>query len=175
MDTKSCLKCGEVKPMREFYAHSFYKDGCMQKCKSCIKKDSKENWERKMQDPEFAEKEAARHREKYHRLGYKDKHKPTKEAKRETMKRYKERFPEMYKAKCAIGHLPKLEKGLNRHHWAYDAPHYKDTITLSIADHNTVHRFLFYDQSTFMYKTKEGELLDTREKHEAYINQILKP
>ena len=51
--------------------------------------------------------------------------------------------------------------------------HAKDVIELSRKEHNTFHRFLEYDQKTFMYKTLKGELLETKEKHLKYMIKVL--
>lgn len=61
---------------------------------------------------------------------------------------------------------------MNNHHWSYNIEHALDFITLSISDHNLIHRFLEYDQEKMMYRASNGELLDTREKHEKYITKI---
>lgn len=35
METKKCSKCGEVKPINEFYKQKSHKDGCQSYCKNC--------------------------------------------------------------------------------------------------------------------------------------------
>lgn len=41
MDVKKCFKCGEVKPLTEFYAHPGTADGFLNKCKACTRKDTR--------------------------------------------------------------------------------------------------------------------------------------
>lgn len=159
---KFCKKCFKTKKLEDFYATS-------SSCKECVKKASREREEKLKSTPEGLEKERQRHREKYHRLGYKDIHKPSPERKKEIISKYKNKYPEKQKAKNSSQSLSKTNMDNELHHWSYNQEHWKDCIELSVSDHNLLHRFLVYNQDTFYYKDLEGNLLDTKEKHEEFI------
>ena len=46
---KDCFKCGERKPLTHFYKHPKMKDGRVNKCKDCNKRDVRENRKTRIQ------------------------------------------------------------------------------------------------------------------------------
>jgi len=170
-ESKSCIVCGISKPLTDYYKHPQMGDGHLGKCKECCKKQAKERDNILRQDPDWAEKERERAREKFHRL-YKGTIKVDPEIKKRDMANYKAKYPEKYKAHSMSASV-KVPTGLHGHHWSYNEAHYKDLIFIHHVDHATAHRFMIYDQERMMYRTKEGILLDTKEAHVEYINQFI--
>ena len=124
-----------------------------------------------MTNPEWVEKEKTRAREKYYRLGYKEKYKPNTDKKREIIRRYNQKFPEKALAtKYTEIYLTKLPE-INLHHWSYNQEDWLDVIELSIKEHNFLHRYIIYDQERMMYRTINGILLDSKERHLEYYEE----
>jgi hypothetical protein len=172
MKTKRCFKCDKIKLLNEFYKHPQTKDGYLGKCKSCTKVDVRTRETILLKNTEWHEEEKKRHRDKYYRLGYKEKHKPSTENKKRIINKHKKRYPEKVLAKSRTQKTPRTN-GCNFHHWSYNPEHYKDIIELSVKDHMKAHRFMIYDQSHMMYRVgKTGVLLDTKIKHYEFITNL---
>ena len=173
LNMKKCFKCGIIKELSDYYKHPQMLDGHLNKCKDCTKRDTKLRADILMEDSDWYESEKKRHRDKYHRLGYKDKHKPTYEQKKKAMDTYKEKYPEKLLAKNKSQHLKPVVNGNHLHHWSYNIEHAKDIIELAPEVHATVHRYIVYDQERMMYRdAKSGLLLDTRIHHLNFLDRL---
>ena len=164
---KQCKECKVLKDESLFY-------GVQGECKECTKKRIKKREALLRLNPEWLEKERLRSREKYYRLNYKEKYKPSPESKKETIDRFNRKYPEKLKAKNLASSLKPKTKGNHLHHWNYNTEFAKDVIELTPKDHAKIHRFIKYDKKTFMYKDLNGILLNTKEKHLNLINIVLK-
>ena len=93
------------------------------------------------------------------------------EVKAKINKKYESKYPEKGKAKSkANNNLPSRD-GYHRHHWSYNEEHWLDVIYVDASMHSYYHTHMEYDSAHMMYRIKAtGELLDTRERHEAYLN-----
>jgi len=163
MKTKVCFKCGIEKPLTEFYKHKRMADGHLNKCKECNKTDVKKNYIVKIEDPAWLEKERARGRDKYKRLGYVNQ-----------APHYEEKFKFRKSAAFKNAHRDlKLTKEEEAHHWNYNKGFERDIIILNKSQHKRAHQQMVLDTEFLLYRTAELELLDTKEKHLNYINKHL--
>lgn len=170
---KICFKCHIKKQLTDFYKHKGMADGYLNKCKGCNKKDTKKRQDYlRKNDNEWVKQERIRGREKFNRLGYAEKYKPSKEDKAKTMKGYKERYPEKIRAQQLSQHVHPVNPKNQMHHWSYNEIHFKDCIELSAKEHMKLHRYMTYDQERRMYRDLDGVLLDTKEKHLKYYKSL---
>lgn len=171
MMRKICFKCNIDKDISEYYKHKGMGDGHLGKCKECTRKDSNIRDSNLREDKCYIEKEKIRAREKYYRLGYKDKHKPSAIDKKEIINRYSIKYPEKITAANVSSKIKPIIHGNHKHHWSYNIDHYKDLIELTPKHHAKIHRYIIYDQERFMYRRYDtNELLDTKENHIIFIN-----
>ena len=158
METKICFKCGQEKPLSEFYRHSQMADGYLNKCKECTKKDVHENYEKKIESEEYVEKERARGRDKYKRLYAGRVEKNHSHSENSTTRRN-------LKTRGII-----IEGRDELHHWNYNKR--LSVFILSPREHKKAHASLVFDTETGCFKCGEN-LLDTAEKHRKFLEQIL--
>lgn len=162
---KTCIICEKNRSFSDFYKHSKMRDGYLNKCKDCCKKQSDIRYKKLIQDPIFHENEKARRR-------VKEKKVIVPKSKHQVYLDYKEKFPEKYKIQIMFKHHSEKNENYHFHHWSYNEEHFNDCIKLNPKDHKIAHRFLIYDQERYMYRRNDTmELLDTKDSHENFIKQ----
>lgn len=96
---KKCFKCNIEKPLSEFYVHKLMVGGHLGKCKDCTKNDTKNRTLELSKNPNWVESERDRGREKYHRLYCTNPRTLNPQTKKESIAKYRQKYPEKYKAK----------------------------------------------------------------------------
>lgn len=136
MSEKRCFKCGETKPLTDFYKHPRMADGHVNKCKTCNKSDV---WHHRKDNIERI-REYDRERSK----------RPERVAKTQrNTAEYREKYPERYAANTAVNNALRsgeLEKWpclccgddkVEAHHPDYSSP--LSVVWLCAAHHKEIH------------------------------------
>lgn len=158
---KECFKCNEVLPLTEFYKHSKMKDGRLNKCKDCAKRDTKEN--RKTKEDYYKEYDRNRpnHRERAVRYNerVRARYRTDQEFREKILRsgsdwasRNKEKIAATTKVGNSIrdGKISKPDKctgcgsteGVEGHHWSYLVEHNLDVAWLCSTCHGEEHKRL---------------------------------
>lgn len=161
-DMKTCFKCGAEKPLSEFYKHSGMKDGRVNKCKDCNKRDVIENRKKRAEyykhydrnrpnHSERVRKQTERTKELYQSCGeFREKVNATQAA-------WVNRNPDKRKAHNSVNnairdgilhkpdkceHCEEVSDKIQGHHWSYEEEHWLDVMWLCPACHGKEHRRL---------------------------------
>jgi hypothetical protein len=133
MKHKKCFKCGEGKPLTEFYKHPSMPDGTVNKCKECNKLDVRRNRNDRLDYYQTYDRKRGNRQTNEYR------------------KQYREKYPEKVKAASMVsnavrdGRMTKPthcqgcggEGKIHGHHNDYSKP--LDVFWLCVSCHKTVH------------------------------------
>ncbi len=136
------------------------RDGHLNKCKECTKKDVKLIYKIHSSDESWMDKERKRGRDKFRRLGYRNRFKKTSSLCLG--------YGNISKKLRVLGYNTKNKEA---HHWNYNKP--LSVLLLSRRAHKRLHLHLkVNDEDKYCY-TEHGERLDTEEKAIKYFRAVL--
>ena len=191
---KVCSRCKKEKDYSKFHKQNRNPDGYKYECKDCAKERSDEYINRPERKEYVKGYSANKYIEQMNKIKCDDKLKKKyremcKEKNKKYYKvgnavvnnaisKYRQTFPEKVRAKRRITYLKSIGElqaidGYDYHHWSYLEEHRSDVILLKRDQHKFIHTQMFYDKNYYQYRTIDGLLLDSRDKHIEYINKYL--
>lgn len=155
---KICFKCNELKSIDYFYKHPNMPLGVVNKCKECNKIDVKKNYQENIKDENWLIKERKRCVDRNRRLGYNKKYALDTKFNMSKYKSLRVKF--------------NFDKKYEAHHWNYNLGFEYSFIVLTRKEHYILHNNINREKGEYMFKTNDGELLDSIEKHMLFIKKI---
>lgn len=176
---KKCNNCKKTKSLDDFYFHKKTADNRGTVCKDCAKAKAAARRAENKKNPDWVIKEKMRLRDKYHRLkGHEGE--ATYRIRRERSKvLHFKKFPEKKKSRVLTRRAVRRKelvrsKGSNLHHWSYKEEDHMSVIEMTVEEHRLLHQHSYYDQDEMMYRRNDNdELIDSKEKCEAFLKEIL--
>lgn len=156
--SKLCKECGAAKPLKEYYAHPDMADGHLNKCKSCVRgriaAHRQDNLSKIREYDRNRPNRVERNTLRSTRDKERQKTEEGRKATTEKTRRYREKFPEKYKANSAVAaarrngklakplHCEHCEKELplQGHHHSYEEKYWLDVIWLCVPCHGEEHK-----------------------------------
>jgi len=149
METKTCFKCNQTKPLCDFYTHPRMADGHLGKCKECTKIDTKLNYWKNLDHYKEYDFNRSQTKERKEKASQYLKDHPGKRCLYN--KKHREKFPDrqyangLLKRAVDSGKMERLPcahcgatQNIYGHHEDYSKP--LDVIWLCPACHSTLHR-----------------------------------
>lgn len=177
MENKFCKSCEKTKELQDFYTSKYkgisgvsvYYNSI---CKDCYKIAIKNNLIKRAEKG-FTVEQILKERDRQRKWKALSKNGQSIK-KKEYYDKYKQLNKEKGLARQEVNNKikEKLEKGIERHHWCYRRDFWLDIICIEKTKHRRLHRYLVYVKDLMIYKTIWGEMLDTKEKHLAFIEYI---
>ena len=135
-------------------------DGHLNECKECVKKRMRKQYTIKSTDEAWLEKERARGREKFKRLGYAGK-----------FKSQRILCPKGSNVSRSLKVRGIDTNGMEAHHWNYNSP--KSVFLVSKKAHRRIHLHMTVNRDGKYCYTDDGKRLETPEQAASYFKTIL--
>lgn len=155
---KRCFKCGETKPLSDFYRHSKMSDGHVNKCKECNKVDVRENRKENLEYYQEYDRVRSRDKDSPRMAARRCKSRSTKESKSRKKNMVKIDPEQKYKATRKVSNAIRdgklkqekvcfccgSENHVHAHHSSYDTEMWLQVTWLCAGCHSRLHKDFEY-------------------------------